>query len=566
VQTQTATRPRFRQDLVAEPIEDEGQRFIDVIDPDTGAAFRFYEVEYSLACAMDGERDVGKLVAWAQEELGVTPTPTELLSVIATLGDLGYLDSGVPVDGVAREPELAVGVVAARPSPPPSGIDVELGMPGPASRAPAIEPPAPRFDLGAAGATPAKPDPARTIAGLGGDMLGPAGAKLPAPPPLAPVPQSMSEDLSDQMSIKVDDVKEAVRASKVMRSVDLPPDLQAALDSSDVPPAPELPRTPPQIHTPPVVRPPQPSIQTPTPVQTPRPHTQPHAQPQPKLPQPMPVPESTGTGTSPILIVLLVLVILGGGAFALWKYVLSKDDAPTTGKTTQPVGSGGSAGTAAPQPPPPPPPITGTLTMATPPAVEVKATIGGPIDEIAEDGATVAIGDRIAKLGGADRYEGRLRTATFQVNRKTRDVAEAKLRLEQAQKDGKQKEINARQAALEDNEESLAKYTEDKTKAESELAKYTLSAPVAGTIKLATSKGKRIRSDDVIATITPPSFPTVAFDLPETRKMIVDQPVSVVASEGKKLACTVTEVDGTKVSVRCPTDGAPPDGTKVTLE
>jgi len=82
-------RPRFRTDLVAEMIEAEGQRFIDVIDPDTGDAFRFYEVEYSLACAMDGERDVAGLARWAQEELGITPSPTELSSVIATLGDLG---------------------------------------------------------------------------------------------------------------------------------------------------------------------------------------------------------------------------------------------------------------------------------------------------------------------------------------------------------------------------------------------------------------------------------------------------------------------------------------------
>jgi hypothetical protein len=50
----SVSRPRFRTDLVAEPIEEAGQRFVDVIDPDTGSAFRFYDVEYSLACAMDG--------------------------------------------------------------------------------------------------------------------------------------------------------------------------------------------------------------------------------------------------------------------------------------------------------------------------------------------------------------------------------------------------------------------------------------------------------------------------------------------------------------------------------
>ena len=70
-------RPRFRQDLVAEAIESDGARFIDVIDPDTGDEFRFYDVEYAVACAMDGERDVEELVQWAQHELGITPSPTE---------------------------------------------------------------------------------------------------------------------------------------------------------------------------------------------------------------------------------------------------------------------------------------------------------------------------------------------------------------------------------------------------------------------------------------------------------------------------------------------------------
>ena len=75
-------KPRFKQELVAEPIEDGGARFIDVMDPDSGNIFRFYEVEYALACAMDGERDVAGIVHWAQEELGLTPTPSEVTRVI----------------------------------------------------------------------------------------------------------------------------------------------------------------------------------------------------------------------------------------------------------------------------------------------------------------------------------------------------------------------------------------------------------------------------------------------------------------------------------------------------
>ena len=56
---QTATdRPRFRDDLVAQPLEEEGIRWVDVTDPNSGSTFRFYDVEYSIACAMDGARDI----------------------------------------------------------------------------------------------------------------------------------------------------------------------------------------------------------------------------------------------------------------------------------------------------------------------------------------------------------------------------------------------------------------------------------------------------------------------------------------------------------------------------
>src|ERR1700742_1952436 len=108
----TIQRPRFKQELVAEPLEDTTGRYVDLMDPDSGNVYRFYEVEYALACAMDGERDVAGIVRWgteelgvtasardvagivrwASEELGVTPSAREVETVIATLGDLGYLD------------------------------------------------------------------------------------------------------------------------------------------------------------------------------------------------------------------------------------------------------------------------------------------------------------------------------------------------------------------------------------------------------------------------------------------------------------------------------------------
>ena len=108
-------RPRFRQDLFAEVVEEHGARFIDVMAPDSGSLYRFYEVEFSLACGMDGERDVAGIVKWAQDELGLSPSANEVRQVIATLGDLGFIDSGdaSASSTVEVSTELAAGVVSA---------------------------------------------------------------------------------------------------------------------------------------------------------------------------------------------------------------------------------------------------------------------------------------------------------------------------------------------------------------------------------------------------------------------------------------------------------------------
>src|SRR5688500_4794726 len=87
-------RPIFRTDLVATPIDggNGSERLVEVTDPDSGKSFRFYEVEYAIACAMDGERDVARLVQWANIELGLEPAEAELQTMIGTLGELGYLE------------------------------------------------------------------------------------------------------------------------------------------------------------------------------------------------------------------------------------------------------------------------------------------------------------------------------------------------------------------------------------------------------------------------------------------------------------------------------------------
>src|SRR5262245_17532920 len=86
-------KPRFRNDLVAQPLEEEGVRYVDVTDPESGATFRFYDIEYSIACAMDGDRDLPGLVEWTRGEFGIETSIDELRGVVSTLAELGYLEA-----------------------------------------------------------------------------------------------------------------------------------------------------------------------------------------------------------------------------------------------------------------------------------------------------------------------------------------------------------------------------------------------------------------------------------------------------------------------------------------
>lgn len=290
-------RPRLREDLVAEAIEDRGARFIDVIDPDNGNSYRFYDVEYSLACAMDGQRDIPGLVRWAEEELGIAPTRGELETVIATLGDLGYLDR-VDQAAIAASPGadlgLASGVRAPAPAAPAAGIEVELGH----FQAPAVAAkaePAAELELGGAGggaklveidddvpdvtlgpsgsAAPVLPVPtsggragsqpalsarskSETLRGEGRlsepviaqpkrpsekQVRPPAAAQRPSEPSVRRSEPKLGgasdPSLNLNLSIGRDDVKEAVRQSREMRSVDVPPELMQALEAAEQQPA-----------------------------------------------------------------------------------------------------------------------------------------------------------------------------------------------------------------------------------------------------------------------------------------------------------------------------------------
>jgi hypothetical protein len=552
----TVSRPRFRTDLVAEPIDEDGQRYIDVIDPDTGNGFRFYEVEYSLACAMDGERDVAGLMTWAHEELGITPTSSELASVIATLGDLGYLELGVASLGdVAVGPGVVVPTAAsARPS-----IDVELGSPGatlqgrasPLDKVPQVD----DLMLGSAGTSaPSAPVPARPAAA---DLLGPAGAAR--------------VDLSADLAVGAADVKEAVRASKVMKAAELPKDLQAALATADEPITPRV--KPVEPVKAPVKAPVAPVAAPVTAKEPPRPAKDPTRPPvelakePPRVKHPTVPPPDTGGRTSPVLIFLLVLVILGAGGFAFWKYYWvprQQKQAEATSTPTVPVVKDGS-GSAAIQPEVPPPPLAGVLSISTPAPLDIQSPLAGAVASIAADGVAVNQGDEIVRIVGAEKAAAQLKDLNGDITRVQNQLD----KLNKQRADATGGAATRLDVQIKDRTDSLATKQEDKTRLEAEIEKRVIRAPAAGTIKPVATKGKKVAENDVLATIQPTGAPTATFEpLRAEQKFTADQAITLNiegAAEGQPqtIACKVVEVAGAKLVVECP-DGAP-DGTKVFL-
>jgi hypothetical protein len=178
-------RPRFRNDLVAQPLEDEGVRYVDVTDPNSGNTFRFYDVEYSIACAMDGQRSIDALAEWTFAELGIETSPDELQNVVSTLADLGYLEAGRAAAEVVHE-DVAAAYDQAMELGPPGRSPLEE----PAPPAAPVEP----VELGPAGnplgaaAEPPRVEPAQAAHELEEldleEMAEPEERMGTAPPPL----------------------------------------------------------------------------------------------------------------------------------------------------------------------------------------------------------------------------------------------------------------------------------------------------------------------------------------------------------------------------------------------
>jgi hypothetical protein len=590
----TVDRPRFRDDLVAESVEEGGHKFIDVGDPDSGSMFRLYEAEFSIACGMDGERDVAGIVQWAKDELGLMPSVNEVRNVISTLGTLGYLEQAAAARAAATErpapaaaaTELAQGiVVGAQRKPAAASIDVELGSAG--VTAAAASTPLPKggdVELGAPGAATVAKPPRAPVENVD---LGAPGARQPQ---VAKHTSDVSLDLADHVPVKPADVKEALRQSKQMQAVEVPKELLEA--EAPVPPkgqpvekvtastkpvaVPAVTAEKPAVVEKPVAAKPPVSEK---PVEKPIEKKPVAVEKKPVSEKPVVVAEKKPTappapaqGVSPILIILLVLAVGGAGAYFAWRYVIRKSD-PTEAPPKQgsAVGSAGSA--AVPLTPPKPPPPKGKIEIASGADRDIVAVFPGPVETIDVNPRDVESSDIIAKLQNAKRLEGVMANQDKEIEkRKTALTAARDAREKLSTPEGSGSAAPANEDKIkraDDAVDKASKALEDKqnerAKTEEDLEKLYVRAPFEGKITVVAKQGQKLEENGVVAKITPAPMPTALFKL--SKNAILERGLAVpVRANEKMYTCEVSEstVDGTRVVCRQNAEGLT-EGLDVTL-
>ncbi|HET9623443.1 MAG TPA: hypothetical protein VFP84_18850, partial [Kofleriaceae bacterium] len=485
-------------------------------------------------------------------------------------------------------------------------------------------PPAPDVGLGAPGATaaPRKPaEPAAPDVGLG------APGRQPARPTPVPMAEDVSLSLSDHVEVRPDDVKEAVRQSRIMPAVELPKDLEepAPLSRPPVsrpmeaakpaePAAPAMSSRSPEpvvrdrrheaetVEAPPLVRDemlaqaqrsrpmqavvpePEPVAKAPEPVKTPEPVVAMAPEPVAKAPEPVAkAPEAKPTQPvakppvelpKPPVVAEKQPVVppapRSGTSPALIillvLVVLGVGGFLVWKYVLQNDASGPSADNtpaAAPVKPAEPPP--------PPPAPAGKVALVAPAPDdlkVAKAGSIENILDATHVAAGdvVIRLVGD-RPIEAQLDTLRKDLGKLKDQLEAATKK-RDAAAPATQAAADADvaarQKALdAKQAQISTK-QSELDAFVITAPANGAFTPSGKAGQKVGASDVVGKLQRDALPSVTFKVADPKAFTASAPVTVVANH-QPVSCTVADVAADSIKVACPADPMLTDGADVTL-
>ncbi|HET7504034.1 MAG TPA: hypothetical protein VFK02_23600, partial [Kofleriaceae bacterium] len=498
---------------------------------------------------------------------------------------------------------------APRTEPMPPPAQIALGAPGATGRRPAE--PAEDVPLGAPGARSTRPAPR------------PTPRPTPVPPPVgfdeheAPTAADVSVDLADHIAVRPSDVKEAVRASKVMAAIEAPPGLFDAIDAMD-----ERPAAKPagMASRPPEPRPPEPRPSEPRPAPEarrdriePRPAARAPAtgdlRAEPRAPelrearnaraeageprvesrvgkapgrpsetrtgkapvelpkQPVPVEKTATTSAptsrvSPVLIVLLILLIIGGVAFAVWKYVLmgGTSDVPTSAAPVLPPVK------PAPPPPAPPPAPTAKIVMEAPAPEDIKSPRTGVIETILADQTAVKTGEPVVKFVGDKPIEAEIAALTRD-EKKLRDLIDAATRRrDSAQASGSKADEAKATAEIAEREKTLSTKRDQLSTKTTDLDKFQIHAAANGVFSPVARTGQKVPVDAVVARLQGDPTPSATFAITDPTKFATNTSIDIAVGKGEqRVTCTIAEVQPDNLKVSCPADPAIPEGTDVTL-
>ena len=81
----------FRDDLTCTREERQGVAVYHVEDPNTGAVYRLYEIEYLITGKLDGTRDDDEVIAEVKRDYGFTMTDQDFEQFVNQLTERGFV-------------------------------------------------------------------------------------------------------------------------------------------------------------------------------------------------------------------------------------------------------------------------------------------------------------------------------------------------------------------------------------------------------------------------------------------------------------------------------------------
>lgn len=573
-------RPLFRYDLQTTAIQESGNRYVDVTDPG-GQSFRFYEVEYAVACGMDGQRDVAAIVRWAMLELELQTTPAEVSAIVAKLAELDYIETGDQIgdqttvdispapaaEAAADDTGFELGSSGKSAASPPRPVaaavasDVELGVAGRTDTV--AEPPKAaieaEFELGLAGnegltdeaEAAAEAAAAAELAQVAAAAEEAAAAKAAAAAEAAAAKAAAAAAAEEAAAAAAE-----ATADKVITPDEIPVDVAAALAGAEEA-TPELIAESSDIsdsiasEKAEIADSGKEAIALADSAEN-EAKREAAQKKQDALAKKRAARRPLVRRSASLVLWLILLGSVAGAAYYYFfhtPYVLEHP-------AEQPVGQ--------PRPVPPPPTPTvpevppelaapSTLTITEIPTADALAVRAGVVEWVLDPGSEVAEGDTILKIRGSARLQAAVDKETNAL-----EVYQAQLETAEARED------EAKLAAI---EADVARKQVDVDAANDKLAPYIVISPIGGIVEVLVKARDKVKAGQPIGRVTGLAKSIVVFTLSEGNFAEEGQEFRIEAVEDAELnaTCIVDKMDEQEITLECPRDSGIEADTAVKL-